>query len=238
MKQSIARLFGDSPTLPRVVPFLIFLGLTFAQGSFGEASRYWVYLAKTLIGAVLVWAVWDLVKEARWAFSWEAGAVGVGVFVVWVGLDGFYPSLNDLLAKVGIGKGTDPEKPDLPWNPHAQFGQGSGLAWLFIVTRIVGSTLVVPVLEETFYRSFLYRYFASPKWQELALNVWKPSAFFITAAVFGFAHHEWLAGILCAMGYQWLVLRKGRLGDAMTAHAITNFLLGVWIVWKGAWKFW
>jgi membrane protease YdiL (CAAX protease family) len=43
---------------------------------------------------------------------------------------------------------------------------------------------------------------------------------------------------LCGAAYQWLVLRKGRLGDAMTAHAITNFLLGAWIVWRGAWQFW
>jgi len=40
------------------------------------------------------------------------------------------------------------------------------------------------------------------------------------------------------MAFQWLVLRKNRLGDAMTAHAITNFLLGVWIVWKQDWHFW
>ena len=35
-----------------------------------------------------------------------------------------------------------------------------------------------------------------------------------------------------------LVLWKGRLGDAITAHAVTNFLLGLWVVWKGAWQFW
>ncbi len=52
-------------------------------------------------------------------------------------------------------------------------------------------------------------------------------------------HPQWLAGILCGLTYQGLVIRKGRLGDAMTAHAITNFLLGVYVVWKGgaAWKF-
>jgi CAAX prenyl protease-like protein len=65
---------------------------------------------------------------------------------------------------------------------------------------------------------------------------WTP--FLATAAVFGFSHNEWLAGILCGAAYQWLVLRKHRLGDAMTAHAITNFLLGLWIVWRGAWHFW
>jgi len=31
---------------------------------------------------------------------------------------------------------------------------------------------------------------------------------------------------------------ENRLGDAMTAHAITNFLLGVWVVWRHAWNFW
>jgi CAAX prenyl protease-like protein len=60
----------------------------------------------------------------------------------------------------------------------------------------------------------------------------------VTAAVFGLSHYQWLAGILCGMAYQGLVLRKNRLGDAMTAHAITNFLLSIWVVWRGAWQFW
>jgi hypothetical protein len=63
-------------------------------------------------------------------------------------------------------------------------------------------------------------------------------AFVVTAVVFGFSHYEWLAGILCAFAYQGLAIHKKRLGDAMFAHGITNFLLGVWIVWKGDWHFW
>jgi CAAX prenyl protease-like protein len=113
-----------------------------------------------------------------------------------------------------------------------QFGENSALAWLMIVTRILGSTLVVPPLEEVFYRSFLYRYIAKPDFLSVPLNRFLPLPFLATAAVFGFSHNEWLAGILCGAAYQWLVLRKNRLGDAMTAHAITNFLLGVWIVWR------
>ena len=66
----------------------------------------------------------------------------------------------------------------------------------------------------------------------MPLNRFLPLPFFATAVVFGFSHNEWLAGILCGAAYQWLVLRKNRLGDAMTAHAITNFLLGAWIVWR------
>ena len=124
------------------------------------------------------------------------------------------------------------------WNPNEQFGAGSALAWLFIAVRILGSTFVVPPLEEVFYRSFLYRYIASQNFLSVPLNQFLPLPFLATALVFGFSHNEWLAGILCGAAYQWLVLRKNRLGDAMTAHAITNFLLGIWVVTRGAWHFW
>ena len=97
---------------------------------------------------------------------------------------------------------------------------------------------MVPPLEEVFYRSFLYRYIAQKDFLSVPLNRFLPVTFLVTAGMFGFAHNEWLAGILCGAAYQWLVLRKNRLGDAMTAHAITNFLLGIWIVWRGAWQFW
>jgi CAAX prenyl protease-like protein len=215
--------FLAKPATARVAPFLIFVALTSCQGRFGAASAYWFYLAKTLAGAWLVWEMRPVVSEMRWAFSWEAVAIGVGIFAVWVGLDPFYPHLS---------------KGGAAWNPPGQFGENSALAWLMIVTRIAGSTLVVPPLEEVFYRSFVYRYIANQNFLSVPLNRFLPLPFIATAAVFGFSHNEWLAGILCGAAYQWLVIHKNRLGDAMTAHAITNFLLGVWIVWKGAWQFW
>jgi CAAX prenyl protease-like protein len=104
--------------------------------------------------------------------------------------------------------------------------------------RILGSSLVVPPIEEAFYRSFLYRYLAKANFLDLPLDRLVPGPFLGTAAIFGFSHNEWLAGILCGLAYQWLVLRRGRLGDAMTAHGITNFLLGVWVVSRGQWNFW
>ena len=234
--QFLNRFLGTSPLLARVAPFVVFLALTSCQGRFGAASAYWFYLAKTLVAVWLIWEMRPLVSEMRWAISWEAVVVGIGVFVLWIGLDPFYPKLTEIITKLGLSKffGTH----QAIWNPHEQFGQNSALAWLMIVTRILGSTLVVPPLEEVFYRSFLYRYVAKPDFLSVPLNRFLPLPFLVTAAVFGISHSQWLAGILCGMAYQWLVLRKNRLGDAMTAHAITNFLLGVWVAWQGAWQFW
>ena len=215
--------FRSSTIYPRVAPFVIFIALTFVQGKFGEDGRYWFYLAKTLVGAWLIFEMRPFVPEMRWAFSVEAVVVGVAVCVMWVAIDPVYPKLGS---------------PGIDWNPHKHFGQGSGLAWLFIVTRTLGSTLVVPPLEEVFYRSFLYRYFVRIPFLEMPLSRFHPTSFLVTSALFGFEHSQWLAGILCGFAYQWLVIRKNRLGDAMAAHALTNFLLGVWVVWKGAWNFW
>jgi CAAX prenyl protease-like protein len=232
----LTKYFATSPATARVAPFVIFLLLTYCQGVAGEDSRYWFYLAKTLVGAWLIWEMLPHVAELRWAFSWEAVGVGIGVFALWVGITGSWATQDTLWVKLHLTHA--PAAPARDWNPLLQFGGQSLLARVFIVTRILGSTWIVPPLEEAFYRSFLYRCIAKPDFMSVPLNRFLPGPFLATALVFGLSHNEWIAGILCGAAYQWLVLRKNRLGDALTAHAITNFLLGAWVVWRGAWHFW
>src|ERR1700733_3809412 len=153
------KIFTGSPAVSRAAPFLIFLALTFCQGEFGEESRYWFYCAKTFVGAWLIWEMRPLVLEMRWAFSWEAVVVGISVFALWVGISGEWTTQSMLWVKLSLAH-PSAEAPKL-WNPLEQFGRGSPLVWVFIVTRILGSTFVVPPLEEVFYRSFMYRYIAS-----------------------------------------------------------------------------
>jgi CAAX prenyl protease-like protein len=216
--------FQASPVYARVAPFVIFLALTFCQSLFGPTGPYWLYLVKTAAGAWLIWEMRPFVAEMRWALSWEAVVVGIAVCVMWIGIDGWYPKFG---------------KPGETWNPHTIFGLNSGLAWMFVIVHLLGSSLVVPPLEEVFWRSFLYRWFVRTDFQNMPFRQFHPTSFIVTAILFGPGeHYQWLAGILCGFAYQWLVIRKNRLGDAITAHAITNFLLGVWVIWKGDWKFW
>lgn len=232
----LSKEFNRAPIGARIVPFILFILAPVPQALFGEEYKFWFYLAKTLLGAWLVWETWPFVKEMRWAISWEAMVVGVGVFVMWVGLDPFYPPLSDLMSKHDAAKqaATAP----LPWNPFLQFKDSAGMAWFFVAVRILGSTIVVPPLEEVFYRSFLYRYIAKPDFESVPLGKFLLVPFLITAAIFASTHQQWLAAILCGFAYHGLVLYKKRLGDAMTAHAITNFLLGIYVVWRGEWQFW
>src|SRR5437879_740131 len=115
--QSLRQKLAASPEYPRILPFAVFVVLTFGQGQLGPSSPYWVYLLKTLAGAWLIWESRPFVQEMRWAFSWEAVVVGVAIAAVWVGLDGLYPRLA---------------KPESLWNPSQQFGAGSAYAWFYI----------------------------------------------------------------------------------------------------------
>lgn len=215
-----------SPIHARVVPYVVIVVLTVVQDAFTGPLRYWLYLAKMLVGLWCIWEMRSLVPEMRWAVSWEAVVVGVLVFVVWVGLDPYYPKL-ELLFKAGE-----------PWNPVKEFDDAPGLAWFFVAVRTLGSALVVPPIEESFYRSFLYRYFVRLDFTDMPFSRLHWLSLCVTSLLFGFVHYQWLAGLLCGLAFQWLVLRKNRLGDAMTAHGITNLLLGLWVAWRGAWQFW
>jgi len=230
----LRKYFSESPILARVLPFVLFVLLTSGQGQFGPDSAYWIYLLKTLVGIWLIIEMRPFITEMRWSFSLEAVVVGIAVCALWVGVSGDWTTQTSLWVKLGL---THPSAAKTPsWNPQASFGPV--LAWFFIAVRILGSAFVVPPIEEAFYRSFLYRYLASQNFLSVPLNKFLPVPFLSAAAIFGISHNEWLAAILCGAAYQWLVIRKNRLGDAMTAHAITNFLLGVWVVWRHAWNFW
>ncbi len=216
-----------SPIRARVVPYVAILVITsLFQDQLGEPARYWIYFAKIIFGALCIWEMRTLVPEMKWAFSLEAVAAGILVWAIWVFLDPYYPKF-ELLVKMGK-----------PWNPFAQFGKSSGQAWFFFWVRTLGSAIVIPPIEEVFYRSFLYRYCIRTDFQNVPLNRFHPTSFIVISLFFGLVHFQWVGGVLCGLIFQALVIRKNRLGDAILAHAITNFLLGLWIYWKGDWQFW
>ena len=125
-----------------------------------------------------------------------------------------------------------------PYDALSAFAGNPALGWGFFAIRTLGRSLVVPAIEEIFYRGFVYRYVISPNFTEVALNRFHAGAFALTSVMFGIAHGDhWIQGVLCGAAYQWLVLRKSRLGDAMLAHAITNLIISIYAVVTNQWQF-
>jgi len=230
--RALQSFLSHDPIRARVVPFLAFVLLGTFQAYVPSPNHYWIYVVKSATAGWLLWMVRHSLPELRWKFSGSGMATGIFVFLVWIGLD---PILQQL------GWAASYPKLKLPgeaWNPFASLGAGSAAAWFFAGFRVLASAVLVPMLEEIFFRSFLYRYLERIDFLSVPLGKFSWRPFVITAIVFGFEHQEWLAGILAGVAFQVLVCRKGRLGDAVTAHAVANLLLGSWVIWKGAWHFW
>jgi hypothetical protein len=110
--------------------------------------------------------------------------------------------------------------------------------WPLIIVRWVGAALIVPVMEELFWRSFLMRWFDNEIFEGVVPQLVGLRAIVLSTFVFMLAHTLWLAAIVAGLAYAWLYRRTGKLWVPVIAHAVTNGLLGIWVVMTGNWAFW
>ena len=108
--------------------------------------------------------------------------------------------------------------------------------WLFF--RIAGSVVILPVIEEVAFRGFLLRRLVSADFQSVGHRQLTWPAIIISSALFGFLHDQWLAGTLAGMIYAAVYGYRGRLSDAVIAHATTNAMITVVALSSGYWQFW
>jgi hypothetical protein len=108
--------------------------------------------------------------------------------------------------------------------------QPGPIDWLLVAIRIAGAALVVPVMEELFWRSFLMRWIAAPDFESVEPSQLGFKSFVITVLLFGVEHNLWLAGIVAGAAYSLLYMRHRTLWSPILAHAVTNGLLGIWVV--------
>lgn len=222
--------FSRAATL-RVLPFALFMGLLAlrgaapADGSWGFDPRWLYALTVVAVGGVLAWA-WreygELSAQNRPAAR-EAGlavAVGLAVFVLWIHLDAPWMRLGE---------------PAAGFTPLGADGRIDPLLAAF---RLAGAALLVPVMEELFWRGFLMRWLQHPTFEGVDPRTVGLRAVVASTFVFVLAHTLWLAAAIAGLAYAWLYIRTGRLWVAVIAHAVTNAALGVWVLATGNWAFW
>lgn len=217
---------------PFVAPFALFVGLLALEPALadlfaGAFDPRWLYGIRCAATAALLLALWPRyarlpgVRDARrtGAGAWAAAVVvGVAVLAVWVLLD-------EPPFVLGAGDGFDPRV-------------GGRVAFGFAATRLAGAALVVPLTEELFWRSFLMRWLEDPAFLDVAPSRvgWKALA--LTSAIFALEHRLWLAGLIAGVAYGELYRRTESLRLTVLAHAVTNGLLGAFVLATGRWEFW
>lgn len=224
----------DDPVIARAAPFLLFIGFVMLGSALPKAfdvggmelHKSWLVVARgAIIALVLLW-FWrgygELRRPAQAArpADWALGAAtGVAVFLVWVGIDWDWAVLS---------------RPDGYRPLHAD----GSVDWVQALARLAGFALVVPVMEELFWRSLVLRWIVRHEFLEVAPREVGWRAFLITTALFAVEHDRWLAGAIAGAAYNWLYMRTGNLWVPILAHAVTNGVLGLWVLQGGRWEFW
>ena len=205
--------------IPYIVPFALFAVSMYTAPLF-NTSQVFVYPVKTILVAASLIYFWNAYKqEIRFTFSWLAVISGVVVFFIWVLPEGLYPQIGHS-----------------EFNPYEQ-ASGYGVYFL-IAFRLVGASLIVPIMEELFWRSFALRFSIRSDFKSLPLGHFSWFSFIFISLLFGFEHHRWLVGIFAGMVYAGVLYRRRNLFDPILSHAITNFLLGLYVLSTHQWAFW
>jgi CAAX prenyl protease-like protein len=98
--------------------------------------------------------------------------------------------------------------------------------------------MVVPLMEELFWRAFLLRWLIDDDFKRVPAGTFAWAPFATTTILFGLEHHQWLAGLLCGALYNWLYYRHKDVFACVVAHAVSNAALAAWVLRTGAWQFW
>ncbi len=224
---------GFAAIWPRALPFGLFIALMagepLIQPRLPETfDPRWLYGIRCGVTAIVMAFLWRHYVELRapagdgvrvGARGWLLSlAVGLAVFLLWIALD-FRP------LTVGESSGFDPRV-------AGQVDLG------FALTRLAGAALVVPLMEELFWRSFILRWLEGPRFVDRDPRAVGSTALILSSLVFAAEHHLWFAGLLAGLAYGELYRRTGDLRAAVLAHAVTNAVLGVWILATGSWTLW
>ena len=221
------------------LPFVAWLALMFAvQSACGKSA--WGYAGMTVAGVALavVAKPWRFYARPSWQGMPLALVVGLVVFVLWVGPETEWmrqhlPAFHAFYVQwCGFPFGTLAKAVE----PSVYDPQVCG--WPLALVRVAGSALVIAVIEEFFWRGWLYRRLIAREVQQVALRQWNWEAFAIMVALFGIEHDRWLAGMSAGALYGWLMLRTGSLWPPIVAHVVTNLLLGLYVLGLGKYGFW
>ncbi|MFK7769105.1 MAG: CAAX prenyl protease-related protein [Mariniblastus sp.] len=235
---------SESP-LPFILPLFLFLIIASRYPDFagsyedslepGVTRETWTYLfmigLQVLVaGGLLTYFYRIYLRHFPFRISPVSIAVGAVGVVLWIGLCELGVE-SRILAALGF----DVSRPS--FNPFTI--PDDAVRWGFLVARFTLLALFVPIIEEVFLRGWFVRWFHDPSWENVSLKG-LPMKTLLAASAYGVVAHpgEAIAAFAWFGLVTWLMNRTGNLWDCVVAHAVTNLLLGIYVVWFSQWQLW
>lgn len=181
-----------------------------------------------IVGAVIL-AVSRPVLDFRVVSPLGTTAIGVVIFAIWVAPDALIPNYrhfflfeNSITGKV-----------------VSSFSDEVRSNGLVIILRILRAALLVPIVEELFWRGWLMRWLIDADIRKVALGAYSASSFWIVAILFAAEHGPfWDVGLIAGILFNVWMMRTRSMGDLILSHAVANGCLSVYVLATGHWEYW
>ena len=215
------------PWVPYAAPFALFLLLTTLESQLPLKFFPVAYAVKiALVGGLLIAWRGEFPEARPGGSGWAiATALGLVLCLMWVWIDPHTPHPKFLGTRIG-------------YNPSREISTVAGV-WFFLAVRFLGLVVVVPFVEELFYRGFLLRFVTdTDDFQRIPTGTFSAAALLLNVGLFALSHPEWLAAALFALAMCLLLRFTKNLFACVLAHGVTNLLLGIYILHTGQWQYW
>jgi hypothetical protein len=161
---------------------------------------------------------------------WMASILlGAAVFLFWIGPDALWPGYRDFWLFHNAVTGAAASSLDVRLKTNA----------FFIVIRVLESAILIPILEELFWRGWLMRWLIRPDFQSVPLGRYTPASFWMVALLFAAEHGPyWEVGLIAGIAYNGWIVRTRNLADCILAHGVTNALLAAYVLLFDKWQYW
>lgn len=199
-----------------LLPMLVLISSIMLTSAFSSGFDR-LYPLRIVTTAATIWYFRKIYLHWEWIPSWQAVALGVGVFVIWL-------LLEPTASNNGIGQFL------------ALLSPSEATIWISF--RVIGSVFVVPIAEELAFRGYLIRRLAGDELENSYPPRFSWLALVLSSVAFGLLHDRWLAGTLAGMVYGLAFYRRGELVDAVVAHMTTNGLIAIFVLAYGEWALW
>jgi hypothetical protein len=216
-----------------VAPFVLFIALTMVESRGWLGLRYEaVYTTKIAVVAGALGSFrrrYPKISSSGFQLAAGLGAAGLVVWLAFDWLQSAIPGLQPLIEAVmsGSREGYDPFS-----------GEATVARVAFIVVRLIGLVLVVPIMEEVFWRGFLARYLIADDFRNVQQGNFTPFSFIVVTVAFASVHPEVLSALAWGAMVNWLYRKTANLWACVVMHAVTNGLLGAYILATGNWRLW
>ncbi len=213
-------------TLGYVAPFAVFLACMGLEKSVFHTQHLYPVRCLATIAAIAIFSRPYLSFRPTRAMG--SIAIGIGVFVIWIAPDALFGYRHFWLFENSI-----------MGSSASTIAPADQSDVFFLACRAFGSTILVPILEELFWRGWLMRWLINPDFMKVKLGTYTPLAFWVTAILFASEHGPyWEVGLGAGIIYNWWMVRTRSMADCMLAHAVTNGILAAYVVATGAWRYW